>query len=362
MSELTPEVKQQLEEQKKQCPFCKIIAGEIPAKKIYDDPLVCAILDINPASEGHTLIMPKEHYPIMPFITPKEFNHMFGLVPRFVKAISDSMLCTGLNIMIANGGVAGQQSPHFLFHMIPRDKGDWKDKYAFDSEVQIEKEKFNQVGGMLAQNIPLMMNNHFQRQPAEWRTENPKTAEYLSDIKSESIPLYEDDKAIVFIPTKPQALGHLVVYSNINSDLKELSKEDSAHLFYVASYCATAVFEGLGAHGTNIVVKTGYSDDNPTGITSIHIIPRFQDDGLDLIIPPMANKPNNDAIGEKIADKMFYIEHEVKESEKVEEKIVINLDKEENKPQVIGAGTPQSTSNPISEIQQAIDEAKRRIP
>lgn len=366
MSELTPEVKQQLAEQKKQCPFCKIIAGEIPAKKVYNDSLVSAILDINPASEGHTLVMPKEHYPIMPFITPKEFNHLFGLMPRFAQAVKDSMLCSGLNIMIANGGVAGQQSPHFLLHLIPRDRGDWKDKYSFDSEKPLDQEKFNQAGAMLAQNIPVMMNNHFQRQPASWRTEQPKTAEYLNEIKANSIPLYEDDKAIVFIPTNPQSIGHLVVYSNTGSELTDLSFEDSAHLFYVASYCATAVFEGLGAHGTNIIVKSGFSDDNPTGVTSIHIIPRYQDDGLDLIIPPMQNKPNNDSIAEKISDKMFYIEHEMKEANKKEEKIVINLDENQNKPQVIGQSSNNNSNsnsqNPISEIKQAIDEAKRRIP
>ena len=56
------------EMQKQQCIFCKIIKGDIPGKKVFQDDFVEAILDINPAAKGHTLVMPKEHYPILPVI------------------------------------------------------------------------------------------------------------------------------------------------------------------------------------------------------------------------------------------------------------------------------------------------------
>ena len=62
--QLAPEIKKQLEEQKKQCIFCRLISGEIPnAKKVFEDDKTIALLDIYPALKGHTLFMLKEHYP-----------------------------------------------------------------------------------------------------------------------------------------------------------------------------------------------------------------------------------------------------------------------------------------------------------
>ena len=63
-SNMSPE--QIMELQKQKCPFCQIVAGKIPSKTIYEDDKVLAILDINPIAKGHVLVMPKEHYPIMP--------------------------------------------------------------------------------------------------------------------------------------------------------------------------------------------------------------------------------------------------------------------------------------------------------
>src|SRR3989344_2863950 len=63
--------------QKKQCIFCQIISGKIEAKRVYEDERVLAILDINPANPGHILLMPKEHYAIMPQIPKEEMEHLF---------------------------------------------------------------------------------------------------------------------------------------------------------------------------------------------------------------------------------------------------------------------------------------------
>ena len=71
--QLTPEIKAQLQEQKKQCIFCKIISKEMDSKIVFEDKLTLAALDIRPAVKGHTLFMLKEHYPIMPYIQPEEF-------------------------------------------------------------------------------------------------------------------------------------------------------------------------------------------------------------------------------------------------------------------------------------------------
>ncbi len=120
--ELSEEQKKALEEQKKQCIFCRIINKEMPSKIVYEDDKVIAILDINPASEGHTLVMPKEHYPIMPLIPPEEFTHLSKITYELSKKINKALLKFGTNIFIANGYVAGQQSNHFMLHIIPREE------------------------------------------------------------------------------------------------------------------------------------------------------------------------------------------------------------------------------------------------
>ena len=110
--------------QKKQCIFCQIVAGKIQSRKIYEDERVVATLDINPANPGHTLLLTKEHYSIMPQIPDDEVVHVFTAA----KALSNSMLrgieVQGTNIIVANGVAAGQRAQHFMVHIIPRKEND----------------------------------------------------------------------------------------------------------------------------------------------------------------------------------------------------------------------------------------------
>jgi histidine triad (HIT) family protein len=122
--ELTPEQQQAIEQQKAQCLFCQIIEEKIPSKKIYEDKLIIGILDINPAAKGHVLVMPKEHYPIMPIIPPETFKHLFDKTKQIDKEIKNALLCKETTMFIANGGAAGQQSNHFMLHIIPRENDD----------------------------------------------------------------------------------------------------------------------------------------------------------------------------------------------------------------------------------------------
>jgi len=354
MAEITPEIQAQLDEQKKNCPFCKIIAGEIESNGIYEDESIKVILDINPWIKGHMLIMPKEHYPIMPFIPAETFRHMFGLVPKLIDAVKKSMLTTGANVLIANGGVAGQQSPHFLFHLIPREKGDQIfDRFLLDDDRNIEKEKNSQLKEALAKNIPIMMQNHFSRNPSSWHTGNINTPSFLESRQK----IYEDEKALVAMPENPQCLGHLVVYSSEEEKYFEnLDVESASHVFYVASFCATAVFEGLGAQGSNIILKTGESDDNPDALLEIHILPRYPEDGIDVIPEPLKEKPNPEQVASKIKDETFMIAHEQKEEKKEE---VINLD--ERKIEVIcennyGDNNPDETDDDSGNIKEDDNE------
>ena len=110
--------------QKKQCIFCQIVAGKVQSRKVYEDERVMAILDINPANPGHTIIVTKEHYAIMPQLPDEEVSHIFMVA----KSLSNSMLrsidAQGTNIIVANGVVAGQRAQHFMAHLIPRKEND----------------------------------------------------------------------------------------------------------------------------------------------------------------------------------------------------------------------------------------------
>ncbi len=119
---LSPEELKQF--QKQQCLFCQIVAGKVPAKKVYEDEHSLAILDINPAAPGHVLLLPKEHYAIMPQVPEKETGHLF-LVAKYLSQVMLKVLKVGgTTLFIANGLVAGQRAQHFLLHLIPRKEGD----------------------------------------------------------------------------------------------------------------------------------------------------------------------------------------------------------------------------------------------
>lgn len=110
--------------QKQQCIFCQMVAGKIQVKKIYEDDLCFAILDINPANPGHILLLPKEHYPIMPIIPENEIGHLFIVARELSHALLRALGVEGTNILVANGAAAGQRAQHFMLHIIPRMEGD----------------------------------------------------------------------------------------------------------------------------------------------------------------------------------------------------------------------------------------------
>jgi histidine triad (HIT) family protein len=110
--------------QKKQCIFCHIAAGKVAAKKVFEDEKVLAVLDINPGNPGHILLMPKEHYMIMPQLPDNELSHIFVIAKHLSNAILKALDVRGTNIIVANGQAAGQRAQHFMLHIIPRKEGD----------------------------------------------------------------------------------------------------------------------------------------------------------------------------------------------------------------------------------------------
>ena len=106
------------------CIFCKIINGEIPSFKIYEDEMFIAILDRFPASSGHALIIPKHHYKDMFGLPQEEAMAIYPLAKKLALKIKEVFNAEGINIVQNNGEAAGQSVYHFHLHIIPRKDGD----------------------------------------------------------------------------------------------------------------------------------------------------------------------------------------------------------------------------------------------
>lgn len=106
------------------CIFCKIANGEIPSATIYEDEYFRAILDLNPASKGHALILPKSHAANIYELPDELAAKVFVLAKKLAARMTEVLGCDGFNIVQNNGEVAGQTVFHFHMHLIPRYEGD----------------------------------------------------------------------------------------------------------------------------------------------------------------------------------------------------------------------------------------------
>jgi histidine triad (HIT) family protein len=108
----------------KECLFCKMVAGRIPVTKIYEDDVVLSFLDIRPISDGHTLVVPKQHFEMLHECPAEQMGLIASRISRIAKAVVDAMDCEGYNLLNNNGRSAGQLIEHLHFHIIPRNAGD----------------------------------------------------------------------------------------------------------------------------------------------------------------------------------------------------------------------------------------------
>ncbi len=205
-----PSQEELLQQQKANCIFCRIVKGEIPSKQVYVDERMVAILDINPATKGHVLVMTKEHYPIMPLLPPEEFSHLFGTAAALSGAVAKGSLAPRCSTFIANGAVAGQQSPHFLFHLIPREQGDGLESLA------IPEKGVNQsaAAGMIKANLYAIMRQHLTKTgkldllqvgaPVEKKTTEPPSQERPRDAEpTTDAPIAASPQSTPLVPFSP---------------------------------------------------------------------------------------------------------------------------------------------------------------
>lgn len=122
------------------CIFCKIIKGEIPSAKVYEDEYTCAFLDISPVNKGHTLVIPKKHAEKLTDLDDAALMDLIKSVAKITRAVEKGVKADGANVTLNNGEAAGQVVKHVHFHIIPRFKGDglklWPQGKYGEGEIQ----------------------------------------------------------------------------------------------------------------------------------------------------------------------------------------------------------------------------------
>ena len=123
------------------CIFCKIVAGQLPACKVYEDTDTLAFMDIGPIVPGHTLVIPKKHIDPLTAAPPEVLHKLIVVVQSIARAQLKAFKADGVNVIQSNGRAAGQVVPHLHFHVIPRFASDghhwnWKPRpYAQPEEM-----------------------------------------------------------------------------------------------------------------------------------------------------------------------------------------------------------------------------------
>jgi histidine triad (HIT) family protein len=131
--------------------FSRIVSGEIPAHKVFEDQETLAFMDINPAARGHTLVISKAEYPDLLTLPPEILAAATRTVQRVGLALQAALKPDGINIIQNNGAAAGQEIFHYHVHIIPRWEGDtavrlWKPQSADQDEL---RELAAKIGGAM---------------------------------------------------------------------------------------------------------------------------------------------------------------------------------------------------------------------
>lgn len=137
------------------CIFCKILDGEIPSAKVYENEHVLAFLDISQITKGHTLVIPKVHKEDIFSLDSKEAAELFAVVPQIANAIKAEYGAKGMNLLNNNGVFAGQEVFHYHMHLIPRYNQDdgfskhfisHQDDYTQDDLQQMARAVHDRIG------------------------------------------------------------------------------------------------------------------------------------------------------------------------------------------------------------------------
>ncbi|QCJ41683.1 HIT family protein [Bacillus sp. S3] len=136
------------------CIFCKIVNGEIPAAKVFENEHVLAFLDISQVTKGHTLVIPKVHKENLFEMTPEMARNLFEVVPAIANALKQEFDPIGLNTINNNGEHAGQSVFHFHMHLIPRfGKGDGFGAVWKNNQSDYTPQKLQEIAAAIAKQL-----------------------------------------------------------------------------------------------------------------------------------------------------------------------------------------------------------------
>ena len=130
---------------KDDCIFCKLANGEIPTNVVYEDDTFTVIMDAAPATKGHCLILPKEHYANIYELDEEVAGKIFKLAKELAIKMTDKLNCDGFNIVQNNGECAGQTVFHYHMHLIPRYDGDNSGVASNWNHAELSEEEMKEV-------------------------------------------------------------------------------------------------------------------------------------------------------------------------------------------------------------------------
>jgi histidine triad (HIT) family protein len=136
------------------CVFCGIVKGDLPSFRVYEDEHLLAFLDIEPVNKGHTLVIPKKHYPTILDVNSREMSNLVQVLKHLTQALQKEFGYDAFNIHQNNGKVAGQVVDHLHFHVWPRHSQD-------KMEIRFPNEGINYSEGEMevwAQKLSLAIN------------------------------------------------------------------------------------------------------------------------------------------------------------------------------------------------------------
>ncbi|WP_317366894.1 HIT family protein [uncultured Tyzzerella sp.] len=133
------------------CIFCKILNGDIPSKKVFENDNFIAILDAFPANEGHTLVIPKKHFTNIFEIDEETLKEGYSIARNVANSIRKSLNIENINILQNNGALAGQTVNHFHIHIIPRLENDTVTMKSIP--VTIDSKKMEQIALSIKDNM-----------------------------------------------------------------------------------------------------------------------------------------------------------------------------------------------------------------
>ena len=134
----------------KDCVFCKIVSGDIPSYKVYEDDHVLAFLDLTQGTKGHTLVIPKHHVKNIYELDQSTATQVFTTVPKVAKALKDAFKPIGLNV-VQNNDKPLQSVFHFHVHLLPRYENDGMVLRTLNLQDDLEQEDYQNIQDAIKQ-------------------------------------------------------------------------------------------------------------------------------------------------------------------------------------------------------------------